>query len=69
MSKKILKTSESVLKSNKKYKKNNPEKVKYSQYRATAKSFVTKIANSYENIEDLENLKDMIEKKIKELKK
>ncbi|MGP1412036.1 MAG: hypothetical protein ACTTKD_09400 [Peptoanaerobacter stomatis] len=48
------------------YNENNKEKVKYNQYKSRAKTFVTKLADK---IEDLQDLKKMIDAKIEELEK
>jgi len=56
--------SESQKKANKAYRERNPQKNQYLSYRSTARSFI----NNHATLDDLEELKNLILKKEKQLK-
>ena len=56
--------SESQKKANKAYRKKNQKKNQYLSYRSTTRSFI----NDHATLEDLEELKNLILKKEKQLK-
>lgn len=60
----MSKLTEAQEKAMRNYRKKNPEKVRYNSYRSTAKTFV----NNYSSLEDLEELKNLIETKILAIK-
>lgn len=59
----MTKTSEAQLKANKVYREKNREKVRERNYFRTARMFI----RICENIEDLKELKSLIDEKLKEL--
>lgn len=56
-----MSTTEAQRRADKKYKAKNKEKTKYIQYKSRAKSFINNLATN----EDLEEIKLMIEEKLK----
>lgn len=60
----MSKLTEAQEKAMRNYRKKNPEKVRYNSYRSTAKTFV----NNYSSLEDLEELKNLIETRILAIK-
>lgn len=57
------KTSKAQIKASAKWNKNNREKMKYIRYKSNAKVFVEKLGE----IEDIEELKKIIEKKLEKI--
>lgn len=60
----MSKLTEAQEKAMRNYRKKNPEKVRYNSYRSTAKTFV----NNYSSLEDLEELRKLIDKREELLK-
>lgn len=58
------KTSQAQKEAIKNYRKRNPEKTRYYSYRSTSRTFI----NKYSQLEDLEEFKELIAKREKELK-
>lgn len=61
MAKKITEAQENAIKN---YRKKNPEKTRYYSYRSTSRTFI----NNYSTLEDLEELKSLIDNREKEIK-
>ena len=59
------KTSEAQLKATRNWKKRNKEKTKIGSYRRTARLFI----KTYATLEDIEELKTLIEERIKNYRK
>lgn len=58
-----MKTTEAQQKATEKWQSNNKDKVKHYQYKSRAKTFI----NKHASIEELKELRKMIDDKIKEL--
>lgn len=60
----MSKLTEAQEKAMENYRKKNPEKMRYNSYRSTAKTFI----NNYSTLEDLEELRKLIDKREEVLK-